>query len=550
MAEYLDIVKLEFELSEGIWTDVTEDVAGSLIKFDYGIHDNDPLSRVAEPGEISFAMKDGSNNSAGLAGYYTPGHANVRTGFAPGIQVRLYIEYEGQHRYKFKGRIPVNGIFPPVGKYGQRMTVVTSYDWMEEASRETLSDMTVQTNQRIDQVVSTIVSGMVNTPDTTDYEVGSDVWETAFDTIRDGGTRVLTEFQKLAMCEYGYIYVYRDDTYGEVLKVESRFSRTGGSLLQVPVCSSESSAVTDHNDQAITDHNGENILDTLLQDVFFDNSILPSSKYSYGEKSFNEVKGVVYPRKVDTSIVTLWELNNRIELEPGESRSDIRASYSDPDEKSSSVTAKEMVDPPVSGTDYSMNSKDDGTGTDLTEYLQVSAVFYADHVDWTIENTHASTTGFVSLKARGKGIYHYDSVTVVSEDLDSQNSYGRNALSVNLYYQDSPNEGRGMANMLLGTYKDPDGSFDEIVLRASRDGMHMGAFLYLEPGSLIKVSEELTGEDEELYFVNGFSGRIYKIAGGWSADYSLDLIKKSKVSFWKLGVPGYSELGDTTRLAW
>ena len=70
---------LEMQFTTGVWTDVTSDVRISdLIRSDSGMPNNSPTDRVERTGRMSFFLNNSTGNSAGLAGYYSPGHNNVR----------------------------------------------------------------------------------------------------------------------------------------------------------------------------------------------------------------------------------------------------------------------------------------------------------------------------------------------------------------------------------------------------------------------------------------------------------------------------------------
>ncbi|MFA5154415.1 MAG: hypothetical protein WC554_17860, partial [Clostridia bacterium] len=94
---YPDSIKLEMQFAgtAGAWTDVTDDVIRATpITCTYGIQDSSPLARVASTGTFNFSLDNSELNSAGLVGYYSPGHTNCRSGFAAGITVRFSIVYD------------------------------------------------------------------------------------------------------------------------------------------------------------------------------------------------------------------------------------------------------------------------------------------------------------------------------------------------------------------------------------------------------------------------------------------------------------------------
>ena len=89
-------VEMQLAGTAGAWTDVSADVLQSdKPRFESGIRDNGATDRVASTGRLTFTLDNSNLNSAGLAGYYSPGHANARSGFSTGIPVRFKVTYDG-----------------------------------------------------------------------------------------------------------------------------------------------------------------------------------------------------------------------------------------------------------------------------------------------------------------------------------------------------------------------------------------------------------------------------------------------------------------------
>ena len=89
MTELFDAIKHEMVFAGDTWTDVTGDVLISPApKWNRGIMSNAPLARVANTGKMTLYLDNSANNSASQLGYYSPGNANVRSGFSKGIRYR------------------------------------------------------------------------------------------------------------------------------------------------------------------------------------------------------------------------------------------------------------------------------------------------------------------------------------------------------------------------------------------------------------------------------------------------------------------------------
>ena len=140
-AWYLDrthaALEVELELN-GVgngWTDVSADLMlNPPPSVDYGIPGAGPLDLTAETGRFSFALNNGQGNSANLLGYYSPEHANVRSGFALGIGVRCRTYANSVLRTKFVGKLDF--IDPMFGQYRERKTLCMAVDWLDEAAKD------------------------------------------------------------------------------------------------------------------------------------------------------------------------------------------------------------------------------------------------------------------------------------------------------------------------------------------------------------------------------------------------------------------------------
>ena len=99
-------IEMQFSGSDGAWTDIKDDVYVSRqVKATYGIMGEMPKDRMARTGTLDFILRNDDSNSGGLAGYYSPDHANLRSGFAIGAGTRLKFTYSGSTFYKWTGAL-------------------------------------------------------------------------------------------------------------------------------------------------------------------------------------------------------------------------------------------------------------------------------------------------------------------------------------------------------------------------------------------------------------------------------------------------------------
>ena len=295
-------VLVEMDFGAG-FVDVTPDVVGA-IDVRYGIGGSGPLDRVASTGTMRFSLNNSEANSASLLGYYSPGHASMRAGFGIGIKCRLTLTFASVDYVRFVGTIDSIRPMPGIGL--ERRTHVVVVDWLDYAARWRLVGIPIQLNKRSDQVFSTILGSMPIVPASTSIATGKDTYAYALDNSYAGDSTALSEFQRLAQSELGFIYVV-----GDSVVFENRHGRMATAMNQFLL-------------DATTDLEASRSRDQIL----------------------NKVQVVVYPRRADTSPVVLFTSDTPFLVAPGEVVT-IRASYTDPTLRAEKVGGTEMV-PPVS----------------------------------------------------------------------------------------------------------------------------------------------------------------------------------------------------------
>jgi hypothetical protein len=542
MAVYPDWVKFEAYI-HGVWDDITPDVVGSQ-KIQYGIMGNGHTDRVAGSGSLQFKMRNDAGCLGGMAGYYSPFVTGSKAGWEPGIPVRLRICYQGASFTKFYGRI--RSINPDSGTFGRQRVTVTVLDWMEYAASHPLYLPTIDNNKRIDEIVPILIADIPHPPLNTEYNLGNQSFVQIFDTVK-GSTRVMAEMAKIALSELGYIYIKRDQDDGETLVVEGRYTRNADSTLTpVPISDDFAGRVLQEDADYLLQENGARLILSELEDLDFVDS-MTSLSVNYGDNIANQVRIRVYPRETDSSPVVLFSLNSPITLSAGETKTGIRGTYRDPSGGTSRVAGKSMA-VPVATTDYQMFSNFDGTGTDLTANLSVTANYGAADVYYTLENTGGSAGYVTKLQARGLGIYIYDPVEYIVEDTDSINIHGVRTLDLDMKYETDPSAVVDVASIILNQDKDARAIASEVSFFANYDDQLMRGFLFLDIGDLIHIRESQTGIDSYFY-IQGVKAQFRPVGiihYSWIISEALSLNNE----FWVLEQAGRTELGETTILGY
>tara|TARA_R110002020_G_scaffold2230_3_gene10424 strand:- start:32527 stop:34158 length:1632 start_codon:yes stop_codon:yes gene_type:complete len=507
---------------DGTLIDVTADVTNTApIQVDYGIKGNGPLDRIASTGTMTFSLNNAANNSGGVVGYYSPGHANARTGWDIGLLVRLKLTYDGTTYYKFAGNLI--SVVPDAGSSGRRSVNCTAVDWMDEAARAKVRDVTVQIDKRADELIDSLVSNSVSKqPLATSYNTGQSTFEYAFDNLLDTQTSVLRALSDCVISELGYLYVKGDTTQGGTLKFEDRYARPKYGLA----------------------------------DASFDNTMSGLEVDRGRQDVINRVYVVVHPRTADASDSVLYELTTTASVPsiPVDTTIELIAPFKESSIRGYRIAGSEVI-APSSGTDWIANTAADGSGTNITTSVDVThSTTSANSVTFRIVNNSGVTAYITTLQVRGKALKDVTETVFSSTDAASQLEYGENDSRVSMKYESNTGAyASEVANWILNITKDARYVIKNFTLKSNSSTALMTQSLLREPGDKIAVAESVTGIAASGatgvqigYFINGVSMTVNP---GGIIDTSWVLAPANQQSAWVLGTAGASELGVTTNLA-
>lgn len=451
----------------GGWVDVTEDAIRGL-RLRYGIQGGGPLDLVAGAGSMSFTLLNNLANSAGIDGYYTPGHAFVRDGFRIGVRARYSWRRPGPGAVypKFIGWLDGVAVEPNIRSGRHASCTVT--DIMEEFAREKPA-IPVQVNKRADQVLTTLIAAMNRQPISTSLDVCDSTFPYAPDDSRQ--QPALAQAQRLYQSEFGRLYPRGDGT----LRGEKRTAR----LAPLP------KATFDADDP----------------NTMFSPAGLRASVKRGDIK--NLVRAKYHTRDVGATDTEVLFQHQGAPSVPAGATVTITGSYNDPTNRASRVAGTDMRTP-VAGTDYTMNAAADGSGADLTSQFTVVAFLDSNTVRFVITNGSASTGFITLLRARGRGLYDYEPVDVIVRDeasIDPDTGIGESPLDLDMFYQADQNVVRTVAEYVLGsliTEKPTEAS----LMFQTYDDDTVELAMSLEPGDSIIVRESNTGVNS-VFFING-----------------------------------------------
>ena len=522
----------------GTWANISSYVVSDIMG-SYGMFENTPTAKTAPEGSATFDL----NNEDDL---FMPGLATSLPGWGKRTEVLFEVEFDG----KFKRLLwVVDNITGDILDWGDKRVKVRVVDWMTYAAKNPLVLQAILTNKTISEAVQAIISAMPIPPKNTEYATGVDTFPTVFDNL-GAKARALTEFQKLSLSEFAYIYLKKDGVYGETLVVEDRHSRLNTTEpLQIPVSPERSGALlSDNNGFVILQENGVPILLNKIDTPSFDNATYADAKVTPDELLLNDISISAFPKRLDTSNQILSDIAEPIYLGAGQSYS-FKVNFVDPYGGGTQINGTDMVTP-VTGTHVQMWTNSAGNGANLSGNLVFSATFGAGDVFWQLQNT-GSVGGYVTrLRAEGIGVYPYDPQTfesslTVTGSMSSIAQYGSLPLAFDQRYQSSYSVSEGIGTLLASKYGSQRNILDYIKAIANISYEAMMIYIYGDIGSKIYVGVQ-RGGIAGYHYVQGVN---FVLNMGGYIDYTFYFVEPLVTDdYWLLEVAGSSELGQTTVL--
>lgn len=509
------------------WTDVTVDTrVASGLSIRRGMTGTSMLDRVAGAGTLTLGLDNSAANSAGLVGYYSPGHANLRTGFALGTPIAVTIETTSPALFSVQFRGWIKRIAPTAGAFGQRVTNVVAVDWMDQAARVNVGGLEAQVNEESQTIFGLVVDRAGRPPVAVDIETGGEIFRYALDSAPTDEVTPLQEFARILASEFGQAFIRGDGT----LVYQTRDTR-----------------------QLVADNQTtfDNSMDEL--DVAYD-----------ADELVNMVRAIVYPREIgDTTGTVLATLTGEHSIGPGQIIT-IESLYRDPEQRASRVGGTD-IQAPSSGVDYALNALADGSGTDLTAYLTPDVVDASTARTWMLTNTATqlgylvNTSGETLLQVRGRIIRTFEPVPVIVDDKASRRLNDDHLLTYEMPYQSSIDNGLDIADYIVRLYKDEQAFVRSISFIANKSDVLLAQALTREIGDRIGIVETVTGIDESIAGVDAPRGYYIQSVAMESvgSDATGPILRCTWTlvpgppggTVWQLGIVGASEMGETTVLA-
>lgn len=511
-----DVVLLSEEPSN-TWVSLIRDVRTSeAIVLEYGIKGSTPEDRIADSGVLTFALNNGAWNSEATLGLYSPLHTDTRSGFDLNVPIRMVLTRPAQAPYyKFYGRLGNTSVVP--GVHAERLVRCTALDIMDDYARVQMPPVAVQFDSDGATLIQRIIQALPEElqPANSVFETGLESMPVALDDLASSSVTIREAMNHVCMSEFGRLYV--TGTTAEPGGLLSYANRHSASLNPFVFCT----------------FTGADIADGGL--------VVPGSR----DDIVSKVSVTTHPTRPLAGFEVLYSLeHSSLLIQNGEVFTGLVGAYRDPLNLATQIGGTNMQQPLVDTfdrQDYSMNSSQDGTGTDLTADFTVFADFSSGtEAAFTIQN-NSGVPGYVtSLKVLGQGIYRTQAPYSVGVPTTG---YGQNVMQIDMPYQGSVNVARSIANYLSTTYSRPLARVYSVTFLANRTATWLANAIIGEIGTRIKISETVTGITDEEFLINGVRLEIQPSARTpliWCTWYLEPALTQR---MWQLGVPGSMELG-------
>jgi hypothetical protein len=483
-----DFDEMRFEIHDGTqWVDVSADVVGEH-EGEIGGLGNDISGRVGQAGELRFSLRNSVNNQMGTPGWYSPGWEGAMPGFDVGAEVRLTYVYDTLDKQMWHGRIPDGGITVESGMLGPRRTKVRCVDVMNEYAKS-LELPTLASSKTMDDVADLVTVNLGITLPNRQRGTMAKVFPTVFDTTRQVVAGV-QEMAKAVLGEWGWAYVKQVRGAGTTLVTEGRYDRATAELQRIPLATPDC-AVLELTDGSLLELSDGSLLAlSEREQARFDDNDIRSVETVRGASLINQVRITLYPRYEDSdNDNVLWELEEPLLMDqlggPYDTR-EIRVAYRAPGQEAQTIVTKDMKVP-----EWTANTKKDGTGINVSAYVTVEAEYGAAEGKLVVRATYHTDVWVRTIRCKGRGIYLFRAVDVLSRDEASQETYRMvKQLNLSQRYMADVVEGQELADHIISIEKDARNNVVAVNFTANHSPRMMMAALVCEPGSLVEVAEE------------------------------------------------------------
>jgi len=362
----------------------------------------------------------------------------------PGKPIRIQSFDGTTARIHFTGY--VEHVEPTPGTLGERLATIHARGHESEMHAQRIL-LGLQVNKRADQVIQAVLDSLrLRYPALNPYLIIGVDGHNIIGTDKLFGTPIAYTLEA-GRSTFAYIA----DTWLDGLPADE--------AIRLMTESERGHFFIDRNGNAIFYHRHHTLLNTAVAATFTDS--MDGLEYIYGADVINRVRARFRPRSIGTPGTVLWEGENPIRLDPGQTRQ-IVARFRDSDKRP--IGALETI-PPQTNVDYTANARADGTGADRT--ADVTLHFQPEASAALLEFRNTTTSTFFiqpGFTVRGTPIYQPDPLLIEHSDLTSITFYGLGEASFDFAALTDYDEADQLARYELVRRKQPRGLVRSVTL--------------------------------------------------------------------------------------
>lgn len=496
-------VRLDAMLDGATWTSLRSDLsAADPFTWRRGMKGGGPLDNVAAPGFCEFSLKNWADSGGSrLQGWYSPNHANVRTGFTFDIPVRVVATYSSTDYTLWRGRIQT--IEPMPGQYGAQRVRCVARDTMADLA-ETEVNVAIQIDKTEVQCLQAIIAALPTdaAPAATAYGSALETFPYALDNLASGAQAMTGVIAVGDSCQ-GQIFVAKDGTFTYV----NRHTWSTGV-----------------SDFTFT----ESMLDPE------DGIEVPSDLRGV----YDDVTAVAHPKSVSASIV-LCGITSAVFVGAGQTV-ELWLDYRDPDNENRLIGGKNFT-ATVENTDYDARANADGTGDDLSGNLTVTVSTFAAKAKFSVTNNGA--TGAYLVNGSGTPLLQLRGDGLLDNQPDRRRSgTGKRQITIDLPYQADGDFAADVASFIRSRYESLADQVNAQKFNPQKSDALMLEALTCEIGDVKTVTETMTGLSALDLFVQGLEFECFP---GDHLSVRYVTAPASPFRFWQWGITDSSEWGET-----
>ena len=453
---------------DGDFSDSGEDITSDVIDMRWQLGMANTYDNMARPSTAQITLRNHDRS-----------HSPEVNSLQSGKPIRIQSDDGTTTRTHFTGFI--SHIDVTTGENGTQVTVIHAHDLADW-----FADNQVRLDAQIDASADSVIEAILDS-----VQVRRKVLDGFMIIGRTGnnliGTHKLFGASLTHSLETGKsVFAYLGDTWGDGISADRAIEQ---------LSRSESGRFfINREGEAIFYNRHHTLKNTTTQATFSDD--MEGLAYRYGAEVINQVEITLIPRRIGIANSTLWTTTSTQRLQPQATRRIIARFHDSNDNPSGALT---VIDP-LPDVDYTVNTLQDGSGYDVTDYVDVVIIERgAGSVILEIQNHLPISLYLQSLTLRGTPIEQDEPLTLMQHDQGSITDYGIRNLRLTLPALTAIDEADQRARYEVGRRKDPRG-----IIRALHTSTrsHPSETLALTLFDHITITETQTGHNASYVIIN------------------------------------------------